>query len=232
MCSNKTGQQYPFDIVFHDEYLLVLNKTKKILVHPSSKGEKHTLTSLLEKKIRAAVFPCHRLDRETTGLIIYAKDVKVQGHIMNQFRQRIVEKKYIAFIKNSLRTRQGILEDYVLDKEGARFGEKAKKAKTHYKILKVYDDFSIVQLKPLTGRTNQLRIQLANRGVPILGERKYAFGRDFKIKFRRLALHAYFLGFIHPVSGDKLRLEVSLPKDMADFLNKFGPLKTIKLNLK
>ncbi|UCC94910.1 MAG: RluA family pseudouridine synthase [Candidatus Omnitrophota bacterium] len=207
-----------FEIVFNDEYVIVLNKIAKILVQPSPKKEKYTLTTLLEEQISQSVYPCHRLDRQTTGLIAYAKTSQIQREIMEQFRKGQVKKEYIAFVKGKVKSKTHILEDYIRDREAKRFGERAKSAKTFCRALKVFNDFSVVELRPLTGRTNQLRIQLAKRGHPILGERKYAFGRDFKVKFRRLALHAYFLSFIHPVSGERLRLEIDLPEDMKAFL--------------
>ena len=89
-----------------------------------------------------------------------------------------------------------------------------------YRILKDFDNFSVVELEPLRGRTNQLRIQFAKLGHPILGERVYAFRKDFKVKFRRLALHAYFLSFIHPISNQRLNLKIDLPQDMKEFLGK------------
>ncbi len=208
----------PFSIIFNDEYLVVLNKIAKIVVQPTSKREKHTLTSVLKAAIKQKVFPCHRLDRETTGLIIYAKTSKVQKEVMEQFRNREVKKKYTAFVKGKLKRKKGLIDDYIIDKEGARFGERAKRAKTFFSVLREYEQFSVLELKPLTGRTNQLRIQLAKMGNPILGERRYAFRRDFEINFRRLALHACFISFIHPISKDSIRLEIKLADDMSEFL--------------
>ena len=161
--------------------------------------------------------PCHRLDRETTGLIIYAKSPEVQEKIMNQFRDGIIKKKYIAFVRGRMRKYRGFIEGKIIDNEGSRFGEKPKLAKTYYKVLRDFPEYSIVELIPFTGRTNQLRIQLAGLGNPILGERQYAFGKDFAVKFRRLALHACFLQFVHPVSHDEVNLKVRLPRDMEEF---------------
>lgn len=208
-----------FRIIFEDEYVVVLNKTAKILVHPSPKREKNTLTSLLGEKLKEAVFPCHRLDRETTGLIIYAKAKDIQHKIMDQFRRGEIKKRYVAFIRGELRPRRGQLEDSIIDKEGGKFGEKPKLARTRYGCLSAHGDFSVIELEPLTGRTNQLRIQMAKIGHPILGERKYAFRRDFKADFKRLALHAFFLSFIHPVSRERVNLKIDLPDDMKAFLN-------------
>lgn len=207
-----------FEIIFEDECLVVLNKIAKILVEPSPKREKYTLTSLLAQKLKIPVYPCHRLDRETTGLIIYAKSRNIQERIMNQFRQGLVEKRYIAFVRGHLKQQKGVISGYVLDREGKRFGEKPKKAKAHFCVISERYGYSVVELKPSTGRTNQLRIQLAQIGNPMLGERKYAFGRDFKVNFRRLALHACFISFNHPVSNRRLNFRLDLPSDMKTFL--------------
>jgi RluA family pseudouridine synthase len=208
----------PFEIIFEDEYLIVLNKIAKLLIQPSPHNERYTLTSLLAARLNSAVFPCHRLDRETTGLILYAKKEAMQRRIMEEFKKREVKKKYIAYVAGHLVNKKGVLEGYIIDREGARFGEKPKKAKTRYRVLHEFRDFSSLELEPLTGRTNQLRIQLAKIGHPILGERKYALRRDFKVKFRRLALHAFFLSFVHPVRKERISLTAELPHDMKDFL--------------
>ena len=207
-----------FDIVFEDEYIIVLNKIAKLLIQPSPKNERWTLTSLLQNEIKTAVYPCHRLDRETTGLIIYAKNKRIQKDIMNEFRRGLVKKKYVAFVKGRIKQVKGFLSGYILDAEGARFKEKPKMAKTNYRVLRAFRYFSAIELMPVTGRTNQLRIQLAKEGNPILGERRYAFRRDFKLDFKRLALHAYFISFVHPVSGQRINLKIDLPDDMKGFL--------------
>ncbi len=212
----------PFEVVFNDEYLIVVNKIAKILVQPTTNEKKNTLTTLLAKHLGAKVFPCHRLDKETTGLLVYAKNSQIQTDIMEQFQRGSVFKRYIAFIKGRLKDKKGLLEDYILDKDGVKFGEKEKEAKTAYKVLKLFEYFSVLELKPYTGRTNQLRIQLAKIGHPILGEDKYAFRRDFEIKFKRIALHAFYLSFIHPVSKDVVELKIPWATDMENFLYRFN----------
>jgi RluA family pseudouridine synthase len=209
-----------FKIIFQDQCIIVLEKVARILTLPSPKKEKYTLTSLLSSHLKQAVFPCHRLDRETTGLIIYAKSQALAEKLMDQFRRGEVKKRYLAFVKGRLKQKRGMLCGFILDKEGRRFGEKPKKAKTFYRVVSEFRDFSMVELEPLTGRTNQLRIQLAHIGHPILGERKYAFGRDFKANFRRLALHACFISFIHPASNQRLQFSLALAPDMRAFLSR------------
>ncbi|MFA5008592.1 MAG: RluA family pseudouridine synthase [Candidatus Omnitrophota bacterium] len=209
----------PFRIIFEDDYIIVLEKIAKILVLPTPKKEKHTLTALLQEKLKIPVYPCHRLDRETTGLIIYAKSRLIQERIMNQFRAGTIKKRYLAFVRGRLKQKQGMFSGYVIDKEGKKFGEKPKKAKSAYRVLIERNFYSMLELEPFTGRTNQLRIQLAKIGNPILGERKYAFGRDFRVNFKRLALHACFISFHHPISGKKIQFDLNLPKDMEAFLS-------------
>lgn len=217
-----------FEIVFNDDYLVGINKIAKILVQPSSRKEETTLTSLLQKESGEKIFPCHRLDRETTGLIIYAKSNEIQREITEEFERKEIKKKYAAFIKGRLRKKRGLLEDYIIDREGKIFGEKPKKAQTIYRVLEEFGSWSLIELEPLTGRTNQLRIQLAKIGHPILGEGKYAVRRDFsnigrlvpggRAKLKRLALHAFHLSFIHPVSKERVNLNIDLASDMKEFL--------------
>jgi len=211
----------PFQIVFDDDYLIVVNKIAKVLIQASKGEANYTLTSLLQRERGYKVFPCHRLDRETTGLVIYAKSLEIQRKITGQFRRREVKKKYIAFVKGNLKRRRGVWEGKIIDREGRNFGEKSRYAKTFYRVLKNFSGWSILELSPITGRTNQLRIQLAKINHPILGEDKYAFRRDFKVKFKRLGLHAFYLSFTHPVSRQKVTLEIDLAIDMKGFLDLF-----------
>ncbi len=221
--NNGSNPSKGFNIIFNDESIVVIDKIAKLLVHPSPKKEKITLISILEKKLKIKVFPCHRLDRETTGLLIFAKDKIAQENIMWQFAGGRVKKKYAAFVKGVLSKKKGFIEGDIIDKEGQRFREKKKYAKTFYRVIAESQMWSYIELEPLTGRTNQLRIQLADLGHPILGERKYAFRKDFQVNFKRLALHAYSLSFLHPLSKDRVTLEIDLPADMKDFLLKPKP---------
>ncbi|MBD3264372.1 MAG: hypothetical protein GF375_04635 [Candidatus Omnitrophica bacterium] len=208
-----------FDIIFNDESLIAVNKKVKILTCSNRKGGLDILT-LLQKEMKTRVFPCHRLDRETTGILIFARGKKTRAELMEQFRDRKIEKGYLAFVRGKIKPDEGKLESFILDKEGRRFGERRKKALTYYKLIKDKGFFSYLSLKPVTGRRNQLRIQLAQIGHPILGERKYALGRDFRVKFRRLALHASAISFIHPLSRERIGLRVGLPPDMENFLKR------------
>ncbi|MBL7198338.1 MAG: RluA family pseudouridine synthase [Candidatus Omnitrophica bacterium] len=196
-------------IVFEDKRLLVVNKPSGMLTVPTPKKEKHTLTSCIknifeERGLHIEIFPCHRLDREASGLIIYAKNRDIQHKIMSQFKNGQVRKKYIAFIDGLIKKPKGTIS----------FAIENKRAITKYKLLQRRKYYSIIEVEPSTGRTNQIRIHFKMVGHPLLGERRFAFGKDFKIKFRRLALHASEIQFRHPLSDKVLTISLRLPDDM------------------
>ncbi|MFH0855853.1 MAG: RluA family pseudouridine synthase [Candidatus Omnitrophota bacterium] len=193
-------------VAYEDQWLLIADKPSGLLTVPTPKNEKRTLTGIL------GLYPCHRLDRETSGLIIYAKDRKVAQQMMDEFRGRKVKKTYVAFVRGHPQNGRGEIKGRI---EGLS-------AQTRYKVIEKRKDFSILEIYPLTGRTNQIRIHLKSIGHPVLGESKFAFRRDFAIKAKRLMLHALKLEFKHPVSGKLLRLESDLPKYFEDFLSTSG----------
>lgn len=191
-------------IIYEDQWLLIADKPSGLLTVPTPKNEKRTLTSILN------LYPCHRLDRETSGLIIYAKDKNTQQKMMDEFRARKVKKTYLAFARGIPQKNQGEIKNRI---EGLS-------AETRYKVIEKRKDFAILEINPLTGRTNQIRIHLKQIGHPILGESKFAFRRDFTIKAKRLMLQAKELSFPHPVTGAQVQVSIDLAADMADFLEK------------
>jgi len=191
--------------VYEDNWLLVVDKPSGLLSIPTPKKEKRTLTSILR------MHPCHRLDRETSGLIIYAKGKSIQKKMMDEFKQRKVLKTYIAFVQGILPRNHGEINTPI---EGQR-------AITRYKIIEVRRNFSVAEVMPLTGRTNQIRIHFKNIGHPIVGETKFAFRKDFKLKAKRLCLHAKALEFMHPVTKKNVSLSIDLAKDLKEFLERY-----------
>ncbi len=202
-------------VIYEDDWLLVLNKPSGLLTIPTPKNELRTLNSILnddlkERGLSYRLYPCHRLDRETSGLIIYAKGKSMQKKIMEEFWQKEVKKTYIAFIHGRLPKGEGTI----------RYPIEGRSAVTKYKIIEERDGFSVVEITPLTGRTNQIRIHFKQFGHPLVGETKFAFRRDFKLKAKRLCLHAKMLEFIHPVTEKVISLLTPLPPDMEYFLNR------------
>lgn len=189
-------------VIYEDDWLLVVDKPSGLLTIPTPKQESRTLTSILGLR------PCHRLDRETSGLIIYAKGKSAQQKMMEEFKNRRVNKVYLAFVEGIPYKEQGEIKSPI---EG-------ESATTKYKVIEKKDNFAIVEVRPLTGRTNQIRIHFKRIGHPILGETKFAFRRDFKVKAKRLCLHAAALDFIHPLTKKRIQLSSGLPVDLSKFL--------------
>ncbi len=203
-------------IIYEDDWLLILDKPSGLLTIPTPKNESRTLTSILNQDlenqgISYRLHPCHRLDRETSGLIIYAKGKSIQKKMMDLFRDKKVKKTYIIFANGVLTKPEGRIVNNI---EG-------QCAQTDYKILERRRDFTVVEASPQTGRTNQLRIHFKQIGHPILGEAKYAFRKDFKIKAKRICLHAKFLSFPHPITQKNISLEIDLPKELKEILAKY-----------
>ena len=205
-----------YKIIFEDQWLIAADKSPGVLVIETPRKEKNTLTHLLNayldsNNISANAYPCHRIDRETSGLVLYAKGKSAQKKMMEEFKLRKVKKLYIAFIHGRLKDPAGTIESDLYNRNKRRL----EPAITRYKVLEARNGFSILALEPLTGRTNQIRRHFADLGHPLLGERVYAFARDYNLKFRRLALHAKGLEFTHPVTKEKVSLSAELPADMA-----------------
>ena len=202
-------------VVYEDDWLCVVDKPAGLLVVPTPKNERRTLTNILNDDLRKRglsynFHPCHRLDRETSGLIIFAKGKSIQKKMMDEFRRKEVKKTYIAFV-------QGL--------HSRSFGEvkipiEGQTAITKYRVLEKKKNFSIVEVLPLTGRTNHIRIHFKQIGHPLVGETKFAFRRDFALRAKRLSLHAKELEFTHPLSKKNIHLSSELAKDLKEFLEK------------
>jgi 23S rRNA pseudouridine1911/1915/1917 synthase len=216
----RTDSKNRYSIFYEDEYILIINKPSGLLVVPTPKGETNTLTDLLNQElgrrgVTANACPCHRIDRETSGLVIYAKGKSIQEAMMEQFKKHLVKKTYIAFVHGNVRKNSDTLQGNV-------YNQKKRKTElmiTKFRVIERRKDLTIVEVQPITGRTNQIRIHFRSLGHPLVGESVYAFRKDFKLKFKRVALHAKALEFKHPVTGKTINFNLSLAEDMANFIN-------------
>jgi len=202
-------------VVYEDDWLFIVDKPAGLLTVPTPKKESRTLTSIINEEVRQRgknyrLYPCHRLDRDTSGLLIYAKGKSVQKKMMSAFKERMIAKQYIAFLQGRLPNERGEIKAPI---EG-------RSAVTQYKVIQGRSNFDIVEVFPLTGRTNQIRIHFKMIGHPVVGETRYAFRRDFSLKAKYLCLHAQGLEFAHPETKKILRLYINLPERLQDFLSK------------
>ena len=208
-----------YRIVYEDGRLIVIDKPSGMLVIPTPKRETDTLTDLVNKELDARgievnAYPCHRLDRETSGLVIYAKGKSAQHAMMEEFRKRSVKKVYVAFVNGIVKKKFDTIKDPIYN----RNKRKTDDAVTKYTVLEKHAAFTVIEVEPVTGRTNQIRIHMKSIGHPLVGETVYAFRKDFKLRFKRAALHAKRVEFNHPVTGEKMSFESPLASDMLNFL--------------
>ena len=202
-------------IVFEDEWILVVNKPPGLLTIPAPAGRFKTLTEILnqdlkDNKIEHRLHPCHRLDRQTSGLVIYAKGKSIQKKLMQEFKQHKVKKIYLAFVHGKLTPSQGSIKNRI----------NGQSALTQYRVLRWCSNFTLVKIKPVTGRKNQIRIHFRQINHPVVGEDKFAFRKDYKLRCKRLCLHAKSLEFSHPISKKKIFLNSDIPEELVSFLEK------------
>lgn len=210
-----------YNIVYEDGHLIIVNKPSGMLVVPTPKGETNTLTDLLNDEldsrgVKINAYPCHRIDRETSGLVIYAKGKSIQQDMMEQFKRHLVKKTYIALVHGVVRKNSDTMK-------GNIYNQRKRKTElmiTKYRVLERRRDFTIAEVEPVTGRTNQIRIHFKELGHPLVGESVYAFRKDFKLRFKRVALHAKTIEFKHPVTGKGMNFNLPLPDDIVNFIQK------------
>ncbi|MFA5005220.1 MAG: RluA family pseudouridine synthase [Candidatus Omnitrophota bacterium] len=223
------AEQIGLDVVYEDDDIALINKPSGLVVHPAPGNLKHTLVNALLGRFKelSDINPgrpgiVHRLDKETSGLLVVAKNNPSHLKLAEQFASHTIERTYIAIVSGAVEFDENIIEAPIgrhplkRKKMAVSFNEDTKYAKTHYRTLKRGKDFSLLELKPFTGRTHQLRVHLAFLGYPILGDEKY--GR--RNEFSRLALHAKSLGFTHPRTGKFLQFDSKLPEEFNDFVKK------------
>jgi 23S rRNA pseudouridine1911/1915/1917 synthase len=217
------------DIVYEDRDLAIIDKPSGLVVHPAPGNYEHTLVNALLHRFKGLsdINPqrpgiVHRLDKETSGLLVIAKNNATHLDLAKQFAKHSIKRKYIALVKGKVEFDEDVIElpirrhPYKRKNMSVGFTEKAKYAKTYYRTLERKDDFSLLELEPFTGRTHQLRVHLAFLGHPILGDAKYGKNNEFP----RLALHAKYLGFIHPRSAKFIEFYSDMPVEVREFLDK------------
>lgn len=223
------AEDIPLDIVYDDQDLAVINKQDGLVVHPAPGNPGHTLVNALVYRFKklSDINPArpgivHRLDKETSGLLVIAKNNLAHLSLAQQFAKHSIKRKYIALVKGKVEFNEGIIELPIGRDPKKRksmsvgFTKGTKYAKTYYRTIRRSKDFSMLELEPFTGRTHQLRVHLAFLGYPILGDSKYGKNNQFS----RLALHASYLGLKHPRSGEFAEFYCNCPPQIEQFLEK------------
>ena len=209
--SNIISKKVDFDIVFEDEWLLIVNKPSGIPVHPSalhyedslSNGIRYYFDSInLKKKIR----PVNRIDLNTSGLVVFAKCEYIHSTLSLQMENKQFIKKYLALLEGYLQEKTGTIDLPISRKEGSIIercisSNKGQKSITHYNVINENNNYSLVECTLETGRTHQIRVHMASIGHPVLGDSLY--GKESSL-IKGHALHSYYIRFIHPVTHEEL----------------------------
>ena len=240
-------EQIPLGIIYKDKYIVIVNKPPGMVVYPAAGYTRGTLMNALAYHCDHLSAPggplrpgvVHRLDKDTSGVIVVALNNQAYYNLVNQFKQRTIKKKYIALIYGNLKNSTGeIVRDIgrsVSDrKKMSTRTRRGKEAITQWKVLERFGIATLIEVKLGTGRTHQIRVHFASIGHPVLGDRTYGKKSEVTVKekekifFPRQMLHAELLGFIHPVTGEYLEFSSPMPEDMAQRIRKLIYYKSKK----
>jgi 23S rRNA pseudouridine1911/1915/1917 synthase len=220
------AEHIPLDIVYEDDSLLVINKPPGLVVHPGSGNWQGTLLNALlhhapELKNIPRAGIVHRLDKETSGLLVVAKTLIAQTDLVRQLQARTVKREYLALVQGKI-TGEGTVDAPIgrhpVQRTKMAVAQKGKPAVTHYKVLEAFEHCTLVRCRLETGRTHQIRVHMQSIGHPLVGDPVYGSKAKTSFGFKRQALHAAKLGLIHPVSGNTMEWEAPLPEDMEGLL--------------
>lgn len=225
-------QDIPLDIIYEDDDIIVVNKQKGLVVHPANGNPDGTLVNAIMNickdslsgiggEIRPGIV--HRLDKDTSGLIIIAKNDKAHINLSEQIKNREVKKTYIALVRGVISENEATINMPIArstkDRKKMAVSKDGKNAITHFKVLKRYDKYTLVEVKIETGRTHQIRVHMSHIGYPVVGDVVYSNGKNSFGVIGQM-LHAQKLTFKHPITNQELNLEAPLPIYFIEVLNK------------
>ena len=218
------AQDIPVEIIYEDRDIIVVNKPKGMVVHPANGNPDGTLVNAIMSickdslsgiggEIRPGIV--HRLDKDTSGILIVAKNDKAHINLSEQIKEHKVKKTYIALVKGIVKENNATINMPIgrseKDRKKMAVTKKGKEAITHFKVLKRYDKYTLLEINIETGRTHQIRVHLSQIGYPIVGDEVYSKGKnEWNIKGQ--CLHAKSLDFKHPITNEDMHLEAKIPQ--------------------
>ena len=226
------AQDIPLTILWEDEDIAVVDKPSGMVVHPSAGNEAGTLVNALlyhlhglsgiGGEMRPGIV--HRLDKDTSGLLVIAKNDRAHLSLSDQFRERSTEKHYAAVVQGAMRTEGGRIDQPIgrhpVDRKKMAIRSDGRAAATEWRLTEALDGASLLDVHILTGRTHQIRVHMLSIGHPVLGDVIYAPGIRMKVKIPRLMLHAHTLALTHPTTGKRMTFEAPIPQAFAETVEK------------
>lgn len=226
-------ENIPLNIVYEDEDVILVNKPQDMVVHPANGYYSHTLVNALMyhckdnlSGINGVMRPgiVHRIDKDTSGILIVAKNDKAHQKLANQLEQHSMTRVYYAIVYNNLKNDKGVIDAPIgrhpIDRKKMAVTDKnSKRAVTHYEVLQRFNKYTFIKLKLETGRTHQIRVHMSYIGNPLLGD--IVYGKEKQpFKLFGQVLHAKVLGFVHPTTNKYMEFETELPQYFKDILKK------------
>lgn len=229
-------QDIPLDIIYEDEDILIINKEKGMVVHPGNGNPDGTLVNAVMAKCKGSLSGIggkirpgvvHRIDKDTSGLVIIAKNDKAHINISEQIKNREVKKVYVALVRGVISENEAVINMPIgrstKDRKKMAVNRNGKEAVTEFEVLKRYKDFTYLKLNIKTGRTHQIRVHMSEIGHPVVGDEVYSNGKNpFNVKGQML--HAKELEFVHPVTNKKVKFEAPLPIYFKNILEELDKL--------
>ena len=225
------AQDIPVGIIYEDNDIIVINKPKGMVVHPANGNPDGTLVNAVMSickdslsgiggEIRPGIV--HRLDKDTSGIIIVAKNDKAHINLSEQIKNHEVKKTYIALVRGNVRENNATINIPIgrskTDRKKMAVDQKGKSAVTHFKVLKRYKKYTLLEVNIETGRTHQIRVHLSHIGYPIIGDAVYSNGKN-EWQIIGQCLHAKSLEFTHPITNKEMKLEADFPKYFKDLID-------------
>lgn len=225
------AQDIPLDIIYEDDDIIVINKPKGMVVHPANGNPDGTLVNAVMAICKASLSGIggeirpgivHRLDKDTSGAIIVAKNDKAHVNLSEQLKEHKVKKTYLALVRGIIKENEATINMPISrsnkDRKKMDVNKEGKEAITHFKVLRRYKNkYTLLQINLETGRTHQIRVHLSYIGYPIIGDEVYSNGKnEWGIKGQ--CLHAWKLEFMHPITKEKISLEAEIPEYLKNIL--------------